>query len=84
MSIASRSGRREGERESRLGPRGWTRGPTIRQATVEVNTMKNAKIVSRAEWLQSRRALMTKEKELTRFRDQLAAERRALPWVRID
>ena len=27
---------------------------------------------------------MTKEKELTRLRDQLAAERRALPWVKVE
>ena len=30
----------------------------------------------------SRKALLAKEKELTRLRDQLGAERRELPWVR--
>src|SRR5262245_28536611 len=41
-------------------------------------------IVSREEWLIARRDLLRREKQLTRLRDQLAAERRALPWVRID
>jgi predicted dithiol-disulfide oxidoreductase (DUF899 family) len=41
-------------------------------------------IVSREEWLRARTELLAKEKALTRLRDQLAAERRALPWVRID
>jgi predicted dithiol-disulfide oxidoreductase (DUF899 family) len=42
------------------------------------------KVVSRAEWLAARRALLEKEKAWTRQRDELSAERRALPWVRID
>lgn len=46
--------------------------------------MSNPRIVSRAEWLEARKALLIKEKELTRLRDELAAERRALPWVRVD
>jgi len=41
-------------------------------------------VVSRAEWLVARRDLLKREKELTRLRDQLAVERRALPWVQID
>lgn len=46
--------------------------------------MKNNPIVSREEWLESRKRLLQKEKELTRLRDDLSAERRQLPWVRID
>src|SRR5215469_8198035 len=42
------------------------------------------KIVSRKEWIEACRALLAKEKEWTRLRDRLSAERRALPWVRID
>jgi predicted dithiol-disulfide oxidoreductase (DUF899 family) len=42
------------------------------------------KIVSREEWTAARKELLRKEKELTRLRDQLAAERRALPWVKIE
>lgn len=41
-------------------------------------------IVSKDEWLAARVALLAKEKAMTRARDQLSAERRALPWVRID
>jgi predicted dithiol-disulfide oxidoreductase (DUF899 family) len=42
------------------------------------------RIVSRDQWLQERTALLAKEKELTRLRDRLAAERRALPWVKVE
>jgi predicted dithiol-disulfide oxidoreductase (DUF899 family) len=41
-------------------------------------------VVSRDEWREARAALMVKEKELTRARDALSAERRALPVVRVD
>ncbi len=42
------------------------------------------KIVSREEWLEARLALLEREKALTRARDAVAAERRALPWVAVD
>jgi predicted dithiol-disulfide oxidoreductase (DUF899 family) len=42
------------------------------------------KIVSETEWRDARNALLVKEKELTRARDALAAERRRLPMVRIE
>ncbi|WP_395448224.1 DUF899 domain-containing protein [Aminobacter sp. UC22_36] len=41
-------------------------------------------IVTRDEWVAARRALLAKEKAMTRARDELSAERRKLPWVRID
>jgi len=41
-------------------------------------------VVSRDEWNAARKSLLAKEKQLTRQRDQLSAERRKLPWVRID
>lgn len=41
-------------------------------------------VVSRQEWLDARQTLLAQEKELTRERDRLAAERRALPWVRVE
>lgn len=41
-------------------------------------------VVSHDAWLAARRALLDQEKALTRERDRLAAERRALPWVRVD
>jgi len=46
--------------------------------------MKQPNIVSPAEWLAARKQLLDKEKELTRRQDELAAERKALPWVRVD
>jgi predicted dithiol-disulfide oxidoreductase (DUF899 family) len=42
------------------------------------------KIVSRDEWLLARKTLLAHEKELTHRREKLAAERRALPWVKVD
>jgi len=41
-------------------------------------------IVSRDEWLAARKQLLVREKELTGLRDRLAAERRALPWVKVE
>lgn len=46
--------------------------------------MQYPQIVSRAEWLAARKALLAKEKEATRQRDALSAERRKLPMVKID
>jgi predicted dithiol-disulfide oxidoreductase (DUF899 family) len=42
------------------------------------------RIASRSEWLDARRALLAKEKALTRQRDALNTERRQLPMVEID
>jgi predicted dithiol-disulfide oxidoreductase (DUF899 family) len=39
----------------------------------------NHRIVPRNEWLVAAQALLIKEKELTRQRNRLAEERRALP-----
>lgn len=41
-------------------------------------------VVSRAAWLEARRAYLAKEKEFTRVRDQLSQQRRALPWVKVE
>jgi len=41
-------------------------------------------VVSQAEWLARRKELLRKEKEFTKARDALSADRRALPWVRIE
>src|SRR6185503_10681510 len=45
--------------------------------------MQPHKIVSEKEWLAARKDLLAKEKEFTRARDALSAERRALPWVKV-
>src|SRR5947209_16306521 len=39
---------------------------------------------TREEWLAARLTLLEAEKELTRRSDELARQRQALPWVRID
>ena len=41
-------------------------------------------VVSREDWLAARMRHLEREKEFTRIRDQLAAERRRLPWVRVE
>lgn len=41
-------------------------------------------IVSREKWTEARQALLAKEKLNTRQRDELARERREIPWVRIE
>ena len=46
--------------------------------------IEHPRVVSRAEWLEARKELLAKEKALTRHRDALAAERRRLPWVKVD
>jgi predicted dithiol-disulfide oxidoreductase (DUF899 family) len=46
--------------------------------------MTYPQIVSREEWLAARADLLIKEKEATRARDKLNAERRRLPMVRMD
>jgi predicted dithiol-disulfide oxidoreductase (DUF899 family) len=44
----------------------------------------NHKVVSHAEWIEERKKLLAKEKEFNRLRDQLSAQRRELPWERVD
>ena len=46
--------------------------------------MKPNKIVSRDEWTAARTAYLAKEKEFTKSRDALSAQRRDLPWVQVD
>lgn len=46
--------------------------------------MTHHKIGTREEWLSERIKLLKAEKELTRRGDELAQQRQALPWVKID
>src|SRR6201991_2107571 len=46
--------------------------------------MKTPVIVTSREWDAARQQLLVKEKELTRARDALAAERRRMPWVGVE
>src|SRR5262245_57190544 len=53
-------------------------------ATINETSTLNHSIVSKDQWIAERRKLLAREKELTHLRDQVARERRALPWVRIE
>jgi predicted dithiol-disulfide oxidoreductase (DUF899 family) len=55
----------------------------VRRATVDTTTTTHT-VLPRGEWLAARAALLAREKEHTRMGDELAAQRRALPWVALD
>ena len=46
--------------------------------------MQQHRIVSREDWLAARKAHLKNEKALTRMRDLVAAERRTLPWTKVE
>jgi predicted dithiol-disulfide oxidoreductase (DUF899 family) len=48
------------------------------------NLRREHNIVSQEEWIAARKELLKKEKESVRLLDQLSAERRQLPWVKVD
>jgi predicted dithiol-disulfide oxidoreductase (DUF899 family) len=51
---------------------------------VEKKQTNRPRIVSANEWEAARQQLLVKEKELTRARDALAADRRRMPWVAVE
>ena len=46
--------------------------------------MHSNAVVSREQWIEARRALLAREREETRLRDAVNAERLALPWTRVE
>lgn len=46
--------------------------------------MTQHQIVGHEEWVEQRKALLAREKEFTRLRDELSAARRELPWERVE
>lgn len=46
--------------------------------------MQQHNVVSRNEWLAARKTHLAREKELTHLRDAVNAERRALPWMKVE
>jgi predicted dithiol-disulfide oxidoreductase (DUF899 family) len=56
----------------------------MKNTTIAEAGTENHPVASRDQWVAERKALLAREKELTRLRDQIARERRALPWVRIE
>ena len=51
---------------------------------IDASETNPSKLVSEAEWLVARKDLLTREKELTRLRDEVSRHRRELPWVKIE
>src|ERR1700730_6879630 len=51
---------------------------------MSTSTMEKPQIVSLDEWLAARPTLRAREKDLTRLRDALAAERRRMPWMAVE
>jgi len=49
----------------------------------QASTM-NHPVVSKERWVAQRKSLLARERELTHLRDQIARERRALPWERVE
>ena len=50
---------------------------------MKTNSFDQPTVVSEDKWLATRKELLREEKEVTRLRDQLAAKRRELPWVKV-
>jgi predicted dithiol-disulfide oxidoreductase (DUF899 family) len=46
--------------------------------------VKEFSVVSHGEWVAARTALLVKEKEFTRLRDELNRQRRQMPWEKVD
>jgi len=49
-------------------------------AATALKTSQDHPVVSQDAWLAARKALLAKEKEFTRLRDELSQQRRGLPW----
>lgn len=52
--------------------------------TTSTKSSPSPQIVSRAHWLAARRELLALEKQHTKARERLTAQRQALPWVKVD
>jgi len=44
----------------------------------------NNQTVSQDEWVSARKELLRKEKELTKLQEEVARQRRELPWVKVE
>ncbi|NNL86711.1 MAG: DUF899 family protein, partial [Myxococcales bacterium] len=45
--------------------------------------MKPHRVVSHEAWIEARKELLAKEKEYSRLRDEVTAQRQALPWEKV-
>src|SRR5258708_4912973 len=69
---------RQNRRESNKGER------VMSKEVKSKRTIDNPRVVSREEWITARKELLAKEKNLTRQRDAVSAERRQLPGGKVD
>jgi predicted dithiol-disulfide oxidoreductase (DUF899 family) len=53
-------------------------------AVTDRSSIQDHAVVSHEEWLSARIALLAKEKEFTRLRDDLSRQRRELPWEKVE
>ena len=51
--------------------------------STQISPTQEARVVSHEEWITERVALMAREKEFTRLRDELSRQRRELPWEKV-
>src|SRR5471032_250741 len=67
-----------GEPQSGMG---WL----VRQArSLSWEVVMTHRIVSHQDWMDASRALLVKEKQFTQLREEMARERRALPWEKVE
>lgn len=57
---------------------------TEESRTIANDASSPHRVVSQEQWLEERLALLEKERAYTRMRDQLNADRLALPWVKVE
>jgi predicted dithiol-disulfide oxidoreductase (DUF899 family) len=48
------------------------------------NGKKSHEVVSHRDWITARKTLLKKEKQFTQLREELAEQRRALPWEKVE
>lgn len=70
------------ENSNVAAPGAWVRPPEWLPGSS--HSMSDHRIGSRAEWTAAREELLAREKEHTRLGDELARQRRELPWVRVE
>jgi predicted dithiol-disulfide oxidoreductase (DUF899 family) len=63
-------------------PSAWVRPPEWLPGGIR--SLADHRIGTRHEWAAARQELLTREKEHTRLGDELAHQRRELPWVRVE
>jgi hypothetical protein len=75
---------RDGLGQPARAHRGCGRKESKGDSIMTKTEIENPRVVSQTEWLAARKDLLAKEKEFTRQRDALSAERRKMPWVRVE